>query len=474
MTETMTQVQTGTVGLNAQPRRWACYVCIALLGALAVLVLGQSPGVSEARAATRTDGGAGVATQPHRARCIFEDARRAHRFGRRAPAGCRWQATWARSQSPNSTATPGTDRSIRVIARVRAGSVVSRIRLQNAFGSSTTVDGNSAVTVGAATVARRTVGASVDSRTIRRLTFSGRSNVTIAPGSYVVSDPVRLPVAAGQDVAISVYLPGTQVPAGHRIDNVTHYVTSDGAGNHALDRSGAAFSVRTQSTFVASAVESLLPRRKPGTMVAIGGSVVDGAGSTLDGYDSLPDQLADRVASELPLRKQMPVVNAGIAGTTAAAVCGIPIAGPGVEQRLKRDALSLAHVSRVLVWAGTNDLSLGCTGDQIIAAMTNIARQVQRGGAQVLISTITPRASYSSQQNAYRAQVNAWVRAGSDCSGVCAHALDFDAVLRDPAQPNRILPALDADGIHPNPAGYGRLARSVKLAYLVGRKVTDR
>src|SRR4051812_37972986 len=106
----------------------------------------------------------------------------------------------------------------------------------------------------------------------------------------------------------------------------------------------------------------------------------------------LPDQLADRVASELPLRKRMPIINAGIAASTAAAACALPIAGPGVEQRLKRDALSLAHVSRMLVWAGTNDLSLGCTGDQIIAAMTSIARQAKRAGAQVLIATITPRA----------------------------------------------------------------------------------
>ena len=105
--------------------------------------------------------------------------------------------------------------------------------------------------------------------------------------------------------------------------------------------------------------------------------------------------------------------------------------------------------------------------------MTNIARQAQRAGAQVLISTITPRASYNSQQNAYRAQVNAWVRAGSDCSGVCDHALDFDAVLRDPAQPNRILPALDSgDGIHPNPpATPASRARSTSRISSDGRRL---
>jgi lysophospholipase L1-like esterase len=61
------------------------------------------------------------------------------------------------------------------------------------------------------------------------------------------------------------------------------------------------------------------------------------------------------------------------------------------------------------------------------------------------------------------------VRSGGDCSGFCDHALDFDAVLRDPAQVNRIRPDLDSgDGVHPNPAGYGLVAGSVRLADLGG------
>jgi len=387
-----------------------------------------------------------------------------------ALSGCQWQTAWVRSQSPLLGATTRTDQSLRTIARMRSTSVVSRVRLQNTFGSSQSVNGNNSITVGAASVGRRTSGASVDPATIRQLKFSGNSSVTIAPGQYVVSDPVYFPIGTGQDMAISLFLPGAVVPAGHFVDTVSHFSTPNGAGNHTLDASGAAFSNTGTSTLIASAVESLATDDAHGTVVAIGGSVVDGAGSTRDGYNSFPDQLADRVVAELPATKWVPVVNAGIAATTAAAACALPIAGPGVEQRLERDALSLAHVSRVLVWAGTNDLTLGCTGDEIIAAMTNIAQQTHAAGAQVLISTITPRASYTAQQNTYREQVNAWVRAGQNCSGICDHALDFDAVLRDPAQPNRILPALDSgDGIHPNPSGYGRIARSVTLAYLVGR-----
>jgi lysophospholipase L1-like esterase len=385
-----------------------------------------------------------------------------------ALAGCRWQATWIRSQGPLLTPTTRTDQSLRVIAYVQTGSILSRVRLQNTFGPSQSADGNAPITIGAATLARRTSGAAVDSGSIEKLTFSGRSTVTIAPGGSVVSDPVSMPLASGTDAAISLFLPGSTVPAGHTFGFVTHYSTPDGAGDHTRDASGAAFSSTGSSTLIASAIESLAPDQAQGSVVAIGGSIVDGAGSTRDGRNTFPDQLADRVASELPIAQRMPVLNAGLVGTTASAACPSRAFGPSVQERLQRDSLSLAHVSRVIIWAGTNDLANGCTGDQIIAALADIAQQVHAAGSQVLISTISPRASYTEAQNLYRAQVNAWVRTQGTCSAHCDHALDFDAVLRDPDQPNRIRPALDSgDGVHPNPTGYGLVADSVPLADLV-------
>jgi hypothetical protein len=41
--------------------------------------------------------------------------------------------------------------------------------------------------------------------------------------------------------------------------------------------------------------------------------------------------------------------------------------------------------------------------------------------------------------------------------------LDFDAVVRDPANADTILPAFDCDGIHPTPRGYLEMGRSVGL-----------
>jgi len=300
------------------------------------------------------------------------------------------------------------------------------------------------------------------------VTFNQESTATIQPGQFLVSDPVGLTVRSGQDIATSVYVSGPAVPAGHDYDRVTHFQTPEGSGNHTSDVGGAAFTMTRSSTVLASAIDVLAADQANGTAVAIGGSVVDGFQSTLDGYDNFPDQLAQRVASELPAANRMPVVNAGIAGTTAAAVCSNPLFGPSAQERLDRDVLSLAHVTHALVWAGTNDLAGGCTGDQIIAAYTDIANRLHVTGIKVLISTITPRSSYTAAQNLYRAQVNAWVREGNNCTSHCDNSLDFDAVLRDPNQPNQIAPVLDSgDHIHPNPTGYGLVAQSVNLQQLV-------
>ena len=41
--------------------------------------------------------------------------------------------------------------------------------------------------------------------------------------------------------------------------------------------------------------------------------------------------------------------------------------------------------------------------------------------------------------------------------------IDFDAVVRDSADPDRIAAAFDCDGIHPNPRGYFEMGGAVPL-----------
>jgi lysophospholipase L1-like esterase len=65
----------------------------------------------------------------------------------------------------------------------------------------------------------------------------------------------------------------------------------------------------------------------------------------------------------------------------------------------------------------------------------------------------------SAEQEATRQTVNAWVRTSRVFDGVA----DFDAAIRDPQDPTRVLPAYQADHLHPNIAGQRAMADSIDL-----------
>ncbi len=56
--------------------------------------------------------------------------------------------------------------------------------------------------------------------------------------------------------------------------------------------------------------------------------------------------------------------------------------------------------------------------------------------------------------------MNLWIRDSGAFDGV----IDFDAMLRDPARPTRLLPAYDSgDRLHPNDAGYRAMGEGIDL-----------
>lgn len=57
--------------------------------------------------------------------------------------------------------------------------------------------------------------------------------------------------------------------------------------------------------------------------------------------------------------------------------------------------------------------------------------------------------------------MNEWIRTSGAFDGV----IDFEAATRDPAQPDRFLPAFDSgDHLHPSDAGYNAMGESIDLA----------
>jgi lysophospholipase L1-like esterase len=68
---------------------------------------------------------------------------------------------------------------------------------------------------------------------------------------------------------------------------------------------------------------------------------------------------------------------------------------------------------------------------------------------------------YSEAKEATRQTVNNWIRTSRAFDSV----VDFDAVLRDPDHPSRLLPRFASeDHLHPNDAGYQAMAEAIDLA----------
>ena len=67
---------------------------------------------------------------------------------------------------------------------------------------------------------------------------------------------------------------------------------------------------------------------------------------------------------------------------------------------------------------------------------------------------------YSEAKEATRQTVNKWIRT----SGAFDSVIDFDAVVRDPDHPSRLLPKFASkDHLHPNDDGYKAMADSIDL-----------
>ena len=122
--------------------------------------------------------------------------------------GPRWLATWTASpyDAPPRPPRDSVDRvprlidqTLRLVVRTSIGGERVRIRLSNEYGDRPLV-------IGAAHIAVRDSGASIDPATDRTLTFGGRPSVRMLPGAVVFSDPVGLAVPALKDLAVSLHL----------------------------------------------------------------------------------------------------------------------------------------------------------------------------------------------------------------------------------------------------------------------------
>jgi len=375
-----------------------------------------------------------------------------------ASHGAAWTGSWA--TSPQREAGPTfADQTLRMLVHPTLGGTSLRIRLANTFGEKD-------VTFTAVNVARAVAAGTPDlvAGTSHRVTFGGRRSVTVKSGTSRYSDPVDLSVRTGQDLAVDLYVTaGGDAAAitGHDAAQGTQFVA---AGNHA-GRPGAAFTNTVNSWFWLTGVDVKAARPVPGSIVALGDSITDGAYTTWNGNDRWTDVLADRLR-RLPIDRHFGVLNQGIGGnqilTDRTDCCG---SGTSISalKRTTDDVLRQTRVKYLILAEGINDIGYHADPDALITGLATIADRAHAAGIKVIGATITPygcdSGCFGPAQEASRQKVNAWIRTSQAFDGVA----DFDAAIRDPHNPSQVLPAYQADHLHPNIAGQKAMADSINL-----------
>jgi lysophospholipase L1-like esterase len=377
-----------------------------------------------------------------------------------------WVTSW--SASPQ-TARPGTlaaagfdDQTLREIIFPSVGGDLIRLELTNVFGAS-------ALRIGHVTVALAGVGATVMPGTIHPVTFSGSASIQIPAGEQVLSDPVRIRVAALQDLAVSVYLPGRTGPATlHTQAQQVNWVSA--AGDHAAEVGSGAFTAGIPSWYY---VSGLLVRSPAaiGTVVAFGDSITDGVGSSSGGNDRWPNDLARRLDG-LP-GPTLAVADEGIGGNRV--LTASPCCGASALERFARDALDQPGIREIVVLEGINDIGSSSrppspaevSPAQMIVGYEQLIARAHARGVRIFGATLPPfqgAGYYAPAGEATREAVNTWIRTSGAFDGV----IDFDAAIRDPANPLRLDPAYDSgDHLHPNDVGYQAMADAINVQMLL-------
>ena len=384
-------------------------------------------------------------------------------------AGEHWVGTWSTAdvvRPPARTPAPGqpqpaainiNNQTLREVVHVSAGGSRTRVVLSNAFGTEP-------LSVGAAQVALREKDSRIVPGSNRPLTFGGRASVTIPTGAVMFSDAVNLTVPPMSDLAIDLFLPGdlTQTNlTSHFGANQTNYVSN--TGNFA----GAAefpVSSTTPSWVFLGRVEVTAPARV-GAVIAFGDSITDGTRSTADTNSRWPDQLAKRLLAKPGNVRG--VLNAAIAGNRLLTEANIPF-GINALARFDRDVLAQTGATHVIVLEGINDIGMarqapGPSAEDLIAAHEQMVERAHAHGLKIFGATLTPfegAAYFTPAGEVKRQAFNAWMRSNQLYDGV----IDFDAVVRDPQNPTKVLPRYDSgDHLHPNDAGYEAMGNAIDL-----------
>jgi lysophospholipase L1-like esterase len=387
-----------------------------------------------------------------------------------------WIASWTASQAvmdpdPSEPLTNLNNQTVRERLVVTVGGKQIRIRLSNEFGSAP-------LQLGRVSVAMAQGPAGVVSDSIHAVKFGGQEAILIPPGASTLSDPVDFSVKNGAEISVSLYLPKpVTFVTGHGL--ALRRAVISPSGDHTQDAAILGGKESDSSVFLSTVLVPAQPNQR--VIVAFGDSTVDGDGSTPEADRMWPSDLFRRL-EETHGGTQFAVVNEGLAGNRLLHEGPVASFGASGIARFDRDALSVPGIAYIVLLEGTNDIGFpgasfgdlhlapangAPTVEDITGAYKKLIARAHARNIRVIGSTIMPcegvpiTGYHTEAKEQIRQAVNQWIRTSGAFDGV----VDFDAVVRDPDHPGRLLQRFaSADHLHPNDAGYQAMADAINLS----------
>ena len=380
-----------------------------------------------------------------------------------------WVGSWSASQQipeRQNALSQGdlTDATLRQIVHLSIGGNRLRVHLSNAFGT-----GSLHLTSVHIAIPLSPSSSSIEAKSDRALSFAGQPDVTIPAGAEYLSDPIYYTSSAGTDLAITLHLDSPPVQqTGHPGSRATIYI----AHGNQVSSADLVNASKVDHWYIISGVDVTTPPQGF-SIVALGDSITDGHAATTNGNDRWTDILARRLQGDA-VTQYVGVLNQGIGCNQLITVGLWPIA----LARFDRDVLAQPGVRFVIVLEGVNDLgALARLGEAqpgphdalvhaILGSYEQIVERAHAQGIRVIGATILPYVGSDyyhpgPANEADRQRVNQWIRAEGRFDAV----IDFDRVMADPKEPDRLLPAYDSgDHLHPSPAGYRAMGQAIPLS----------
>lgn len=371
-----------------------------------------------------------------------------------------------------------TDLSFRTTLQPTLSGSAIRITLSNQFGSGP-------ITVNAVTVARglKSLPSSFLVGTDKKVTFSGKSSVTIPVGRTVTSDPISMSVGTLDYITVTSFM--------KRTGNLKTYGLIGGDTYVAVgDRTKYALPCGVHMNMTGDTGEfSVIPLISDVEVYHPGASSVVVLGDST-------------IANDIPILLAQKLKNSGINnwGVLQQAIKGNrlladgagtlgDIYGESIEHRLNRDALNQPGVKAIILKVGANDFihphlksNKGkvepVTTQDMILGYTRVIQAAHAKGIKVYMCTRTAWNGYTRnllgimgddvkwtpELDVVRKEVNEWIRS-SACPADAY--IELDSLCKD-AEATTLKDAYTTDGAHLTPAGQKALVELIPVRALFG------